>query len=233
MLKHRSHQSEKMDNLNLGGTELNQTLDGLSIINKYLGNTNATLKAVKAEILQSNRPLHIIDLGCGGGDNLRAIAKWASQHGHTIQLTGIDGNPNILAYAQAKNTPNTPIQYLQADILHPDFELPECDILLSSHFMYHFSDAALIAFLQKAKPRIHQKIIFSELERSAIAYGLFSLFAPLLPFPRMVKQDGLTAIKRSFKKHELVAILEGAGFVNYEITWKGMFRWLVMVNFKK
>ena len=78
MLKHRSLEQEQMDNLELAGQELHHTLNGLTIINRFLGNTNATLRAVQAEIKASKHPLTIIDLGCGGGDNLLSIAKWLS-----------------------------------------------------------------------------------------------------------------------------------------------------------
>jgi 2-polyprenyl-3-methyl-5-hydroxy-6-metoxy-1,4-benzoquinol methylase len=219
-----------MDNLHLAGDELHQTLDGLSVINRYLGNTNASLQAVKKEILQAKVPLKIIDLGCGGGDNLRAIAAWAAQQGYPVTLTGIDGNANTLEYARAKNTSLIQVRYLQADILNPSFSFPACDILMSSHFMYHFSDEALIGFLRKAKERGTGKILFSELQRSTLAYLLFKIGTPFLPFSRMVKQDGLQAIRRSFTRKELISIFQRAEIKAYRIQWKWAFRWMVSAD---
>ncbi len=225
----RSTETEEMDNLDLSGEMLHQTLDGLSYINRLLGNTNATISLVKSSILNSDHPLTILDLGCGGGDNLRAIATWAYKNKHTVQLIGIDGNKNILAYAQSKNTKDISIQYDQADILAPSFQLPPCDLLISSHFIYHFSDADLVSFLKKSKQQISTKIIFSELRRSKLAYVLFKIGNLFLPFSKMVKEDGLKAIRRSFSKKELDAILVGAGFERFEVKRKFAFRWLVEV----
>lgn len=219
-----------MDNLSLAGDELLQTLDGLSVINRYLGNTNATFQAVKKEILQADGPLKIIDLGCGGGDNLGAIAAWCAKNRHSVELIGIDGNANILDYASAKNTQDIQVTYVQADILAQSFELPACDILISSHFMYHFSDEELVHFLQKAKQKISHKIIFSELERNALAFMLFKLGAPFLPFSKMVKQDGLQAIRRSFTQKELISIFNQAEIESYQIKWKWAFRLMVSVT---
>ena len=229
MLKFRSSEKEQMDNLTLKGKALHDTLDGLSLINRYLGNTNATFAAVKKEIINTNRPLKIIDLGCGGGDNLRAIADWSNEKKYTVDLIGIDGNAAILEYAIAKNNSIIQIDYLQADILDPAFLMPKCDLLISSHFMYHFSDEALVKFLFQAKEKVAHKIIFSELQRSAIAYNLFRLGSVFLPFSKMVKQDGLKAIRRSFKKKELESIFNKAGIENYKIQRKWVFRYLVEI----
>ncbi len=228
-LQKRSTDQEELDNLDLSGNPLHRTLDGLSIINRFLGNTNATLRKVKPIITKSGRPLKIIDLGCGGGDNLRAIADWCHRNHHTVQLTGIDGNPHILTYAASKNKNAVSIKYLQADILAPSFTLPACDLLISSHFIYHFSDKALSDFLKKNKKNISQKIIFSELRRSKMAYFLFKTGNIFLPFSKMVKSDGLKAIRRSFTKNELKKILQEAAIRDFTIRKKWAFRWEVVI----
>jgi len=38
-------------------------------------------------------PVHIVDVGSGGGDLLRQIAGWARRRDIAVQLTGIDMNP--------------------------------------------------------------------------------------------------------------------------------------------
>ena len=49
-------------------------------------------------------PMHIVDVGSGGGDLLRQIAGWARRRGIAVQLTGIDLNP-YAARAAAESTP--------------------------------------------------------------------------------------------------------------------------------
>ena len=229
-LNTRSDETELMDNLALSGSELHQTLNGLSTINKYLGNTNATRRAIIEQISRSDKALTIVDLGCGGGDNLRSIANWCFANKKSVQLIGIDGNENILEFARNKNQKDSPIDYLQADILSDAFTLPTCDILTSSHFMYHFSDEALIKFLHQSKSQVNNKIIFSELQRNKFAYLLFKIGGPCLPFSRMVKLDGLKAIRRAFNKSELSNILEQAGLTSYKIDRKWAFRYLTTVD---
>ena len=63
MLTNRSHVQEDLDNLELQGKELKNTLNELSKINRWLGNTKSTLKAVQ-EQFKKNEIKIIVDLGC-------------------------------------------------------------------------------------------------------------------------------------------------------------------------
>ncbi len=165
-------------------------------------------------------------MGCGGGDNLRKISSWINKQKREITFIGIDGNEQSLQYAKSKDRS---INYQKADILNKDFELPFCDVLMSSHFIYHFPDDELVEFLKRATKKVNTAIVFSELQRSSIAYTLFKVFGFLMPFPKMVKQDGLLAIKRSFKRKELEAILKKAGIKDYSLQWKWWFRFILVI----
>lgn len=231
MLKHRSSVKEDMDNLELSGDELKETLDGLSTVNRLFGNTSITLAAVKKQLaFCDERPIRIIDLGCGGGDNLRSIARWCQQSHIEVELLGIDGNPNILQYARQKNSRASTIEYLQADLLDSKFEVPKCDILLSSHFLYRFSDSELTSFYIKAQGKVSVAIVSTDLQRHVIPYFLFKILGQFMPFSTMVKQDGLKAISRSFTRSELQSILDQAQFKSYRLKWKWAFRFLVVAK---
>ena len=82
---------------------------------------------------------------------LRHLAKKLKNKGIQAQFTGIDFNAHSLQYAKNRAKDFPEITWQQADILSANFELPECDLLISSHFMYHFEDEVLIAFLQRAR----------------------------------------------------------------------------------
>lgn len=221
----RIHTSEELDNLELKGKSLTRTLDGLSKINFWLGNSKYTLEAVKQQF-QKTEIKTIIDLGCGGGDNLINIAEWLNSKNKNVKLIGIDGNQNSLDYAKSKSAFD--IDFIQSDILNKNFQLPECDLLISSHFIYHFEDEALISFLNESKSKVKKAMIFSELRRSLIARVIFyplSLF-----FSRMVRNDGAKAIRRSFTRRELSSLIAQAGFENYSVKNRLIFRLLAIIE---
>jgi 2-polyprenyl-3-methyl-5-hydroxy-6-metoxy-1,4-benzoquinol methylase len=234
MLETRLLEDEKMDNLELDGRELQGTLDGLSSINKLFGNTKTTLKAVRKLLLSdTNQTLKIVDLACGGADNLIAIAKWCASQEIAVELVGIDGNQNIIQSNIEKTKAFKNIHFQQGFIMSEDFELPECDIWISSHFMYHFDDATFVQFMIKQSLHVKQAIIFSDLRRHKFAYRLFSFFGPIMPYNKAVIQDGLIAIRRSFKNKEREELLNQASMTKFSIEKKWMFRYILHVDLKK
>ncbi|MCG8331804.1 MAG: methyltransferase domain-containing protein [Chitinophagales bacterium] len=208
-MKNRATQPEQLDDLSLQGEVLHRALDSLAWINRYLGNRRKLAQAVW-KIIKDNptvQHFHIVDLGCGGGDILFEIAQLLQKKGIACSLTGIDGNGSSLKYAQEKNKAHPNINYLQADILHPNFSIPICDILISNHFLYHFSSSELVTFFKKNMPNIRLAFINSGLERNVWASRLFKWVSLILPISNLAKQDGLLAIRRAFTKQELRAIL--------------------------
>jgi 2-polyprenyl-3-methyl-5-hydroxy-6-metoxy-1,4-benzoquinol methylase len=221
----RSHIVEDLDNLELKGKKLTKTLDGLSKINRWLGNTKHTLKAVQ-EQFQKHNIQTIVDLGCGGGDNLIEVAKWCEAQNKNVKLIGIDGNQHCLEHAKSKS--DCEIEFRQADILHPDFEIPKCDLLISSHFIYHFKDDDLISFLKKAERKVTIAMIFSELKRNAKAHALFRVFGKF--FGKAVCSDGLKAIERSFTIDEVFDLMDEAEMLNISIESKPWFRYIAVIQ---
>ena len=225
MLSKRSHIAEDLDNLELKGKELTGVLDGLSRINRLFGNTRDTLKAVQKQFKKHDIKT-IVDLGCGGADNLIAIAKWCQAKNKKVKLIGIDGNQNTLDYAQLKS--QFEIEFQQADILHPNFEIPQCDLLISSHFIYHFKDEQLIDFLKRSVTQVNIAMIFSELKRDRKAYSLFNNVGGF--YGRAIRSDGLKAIERSFTIDEIFDIIDAAEMLNINVESKKWFRYIATIQ---
>lgn len=230
-LKYRSAEREKLDDLNLSGKKLEQSLRQLAYINRGLGNTRSILYAIK-NLTPKNCPktLRIIDLGCGGGDILIQIEKQLRKKALPYQLVGIDGNPNSLAFARRQAGKSSQIEFLCQDIMANNFQLNDCDILLSSHFIYHFEEAQLIHFLQKHKKNIHSSILFSELRRNKLAYLLFRTFSRILGFNKIVREDGTLAIRRAYTKSEMEDLLSRSGIHSFQVQNKWLFRMLIYLN---
>ena len=79
-------------------------LRSLEQVNRWLLGYRPTLAWLKRLPHGLHDPLHIVDVGSGGGDLLRQIAGWARRRGIAVQLTGIDLNP-YAARAAAESTP--------------------------------------------------------------------------------------------------------------------------------
>lgn len=227
----RNQGIEQLDDLTLDGPVLHQSLDSLAWINKWFGNYKHITRAI-LETIQENHldSIKLIDLGCGGGDLLRHLSKIFDARNISYELIGVDGNQNSLDYAQKQSSITSSIKYQQADLLDPSFELPHCDILISSHFIYHFSAEDLASFLRKNLQNVSLCFINSGLENNDLAKTLFQRFSFILPISKSAKKDGLVALSRSFKKIELEEILKELPNYHFKLSRVPFFRLLLQIR---
>ena len=115
--KYRTEEEEIMDDFSLEGQELQEALDKIASINQLLGGNKLTLQGV--EKLLQNKPqsiITVVDVGCGNGDMLRALADYAKLRNIQVQLIGIDANAFTINYAQKLSEDYPMISYQCEDI---------------------------------------------------------------------------------------------------------------------
>ena len=114
----RSEQKEIMDNFDLKGIELEQTLTDLENINSWLGGNRITLTGIKQ--LLKNVPMksviRIADVGCGSGAVLRELAKWGRSKNINLELIGVDANTHAIEIAQRRSAYYPEIQFTDLNI---------------------------------------------------------------------------------------------------------------------
>lgn len=226
----RSNEEEIMDDLDSSGEVIDQTLYELDEINRKLGGNHVTIDGIKRLLLKNPpiRKITIADIGCGGGDILIEIAKWANKRKLDVELVGIDANPNIVNFAR-KNASNFPhISFEVLNIFSPDFRSQSFDIIISSLFTHHFKDDDLISLFASLKKQAIVGVIINDLHRHWLAYYSIKLIVNVLSKSPMVQHDGPVSVLRAFKKHELVNILKKAGIYQYSIRWMWAFRFQII-----
>ena len=235
MFEHRSQEPELMDDLNLSGEALRKNLDELEIINHWLGGnkvvTDALAKVLRktATLERTNQPLHIADIGCGGGDILRVVARWAQQRRLPVRLTGIDANDFMVNYARQKchNYPNIAIS--QENIFAPSFQTQQFDIIICSLFCHHFTDEQLRIMWQQLYQQANQAVIINDLHRHPMAYYSIKWLTRLFSGSYLVKNDAPLSVLRAFRKTEIAKILDKCNITKYTLQWQWAFRWQVIL----
>lgn len=164
--------------------------------------------------------ISILDVGSGEGDLLRRIRRWSDRRGLKARLRGIDLHPQSAIAARAKTPPAMAIEFLTGDVFrhHED-----ADLIVSSLFTHHLSDAQLVGFLRWMQRHARQGWFVNDLHRHAIAYHGFGVVARLAGWHRIVRLDGQTSVARGFRAPEWRALLEQAG-IAATIRWRPMFR---------
>ena len=173
------------------------------------------------------KPISIIDLGCGSGDTLRQIADFGLRHGYSFKLTGIDANEHVIDYARTQSGKHEDIKFLTCNIFSEEFKTLEYDIVICSLFLHHFDENQLTRFLPMVLDKASIGILANDLHRHPIAYLSFQALSIFIS-NEMVIKDGLTSIKRGFKRNELKQLSEKIDS-KYNISWKWAFRyqWLI------
>ncbi len=145
----------------------------------------------------SSQPIRILDVGCGYGDGLRRIERWARSRRINVELTGLDINPDAVAIAAEATPPASPIRWATADIFAYAPAEP-AHIVVSSLFTHHLSEPDIIRFIQWMEEHATLGWFINDLSRAAIPYHLFRALAKLTRLHPFVQHDGAISIARSF-----------------------------------
>ncbi|WP_290698342.1 methyltransferase domain-containing protein [Lacinutrix sp.] len=230
--KFRSEEEEIMDDLDYNGPILHDALDKLAKINQWLGGNIVTINGLKKAL--KNHPkkerITIIDLGCGGGDILREISQFGKKNNYNFNLIGIDANPHTVNYANILSQNYDNVIFKTIDIFSEEFNALKYDLVLTTLFLHHFKEDALISFLKPVLEKAKLGIVINDLHRHKLAYYLFKLLSTTIKNKTIV-EDGLTSVLRGFKREELKSISEKIN-ANYQIQWKWAFRfqWILKRN---
>jgi len=228
---YRSELPELMDDFDLKGEQLRDTLDKIASINRRLGGNRVTLEGVRKLIrdVPADKKIKIIDVGCGNGDMLRDLADYADSCGRKFSLIGIDANADTIAYATKMSLHYPDISFKRENIFDADFRTHSCDIVLSTLTMHHFSDNEIVEMMETFSRQASIGIVINDLHRSAIAYRLFHLVCFVFGLGHMSKSDGLVSILRGFKRSDLQKFSDKLKFKKFSIRWKWAFRyqWII------
>jgi hypothetical protein len=147
-------------------------LRSLETVNRWLLGYRPTLAWLERLPRGPRDPVHIVDVGSGGGDLLRQIAGWARRRGIAVQLTGIDLNPHA-ARAAAESTPKElGITWVTGDAMVYQPEKP-IDIVVSSLMTHHLEDEEIVALLCWMEATVQVGWFINDLERSEWSSRMF------------------------------------------------------------
>lgn len=227
----RSETVEIMDDLNCSGAIVDQTLAELEFINKWLGGNSVTLNGLN-RILNScsSDSLKIADLGCGGGDMLMLVRDTLKKNNVKATLTGIDANPNIVAYAKKNAAAYAEINFKVLDVLSDQFRRESFDIVFATLFFHHFTRQQLIGLFKHLTNTTRCGVVINDLHRHPLAYYSIKFLTRTFSKSPMVVNDAPLSVHRGFTRAELEEILNAAGISSFSLKWKWAFRWQLIIR---
>lgn len=222
---HRSYQKELLDRTDIPFADIQKNMEELDVINQRLGGHAITQKGLQALLKKQlfQKPISVLEIGCGGGDNLRALKAWAAEKKIDVQLTGVDINDACIAFAKAQPR-NAGIRFFCSDY---KTVAEEHDVIFASLFCHHFTDDELVAMLRWLQQHARIGFFINDLHRHPLAYHSIKLLTKAFSKSYLVKNDAPLSVQRGFTRGEWQQLFQKAMLSNYTIEWQWAFRWLI------
>lgn len=198
--------------------ELRACLRDLARLNRWFLGYRPVLRWLNRVLPQSvARPVRILDVGCGYGDGLRRVERWAQARNLAVELTGLDINPDAVAIAAEASPPASKIHWVAADIFRYLPERP-VDFVVSSLFTHHLAEPDVIRFLQWMELHAGHGWFVNDLSRAAVPYHLLRIFAKVARLHPFVQHDGPVSIARAFVREDWERMCAAAGLTAHTIS---------------
>ncbi len=230
-LKNRSSQKEFLDGDDIPFNDIQQNMKELNSINSLLGGHKITIDGIQEILIKKNKvnllnPIVVCEIGCGGGDNINAIYKWALKNKLSIHFIGIDLNQNCIDFAKQKY-PHINVDWITSSYENVSFK-NKPDIIFSSLFCHHFTNNQLVTQLQWLQQNCATGFFINDLQRNRIAYFLIKWLTHFFSKSYLVKNDAPLSVARGFIKSDWKKIIKQANIDKYTLNWKWAFRYLIV-----
>lgn len=205
-----------MDREDCDAGRLEQTYRHFSYLNPVLSGWRTVYKKYVYPAAQStDRPLTLLDVGCGGGDISLRFAAWSQKDGLDIDITAIDPDPRALSYARSQNGQvSNRVQFGDETAEELLKQNRRFDVVITNHVLHHLTDRQIPPFLETLKSLAVRKVLINDIRRSDLGYALFYVGTALIPpfLSSFIRTDGLKSVRRSFTKQELWDLITPLGF---------------------
>lgn len=226
----RSAEKELLDQPGIPFEDIARNMEELNFINTWLGGHAISLSGFK-QLLGNKSSISVCEIGCGGGDNLLALVNWCKKRNISISCTGIDINPECIAFARQNTSLQSNTTWICSDYRDVVFSQAP-DIIFSSLFCHHLSDAEVLENLRWMKNNCRVGFFINDLERNPVAYQAIKILTRLFSKSYLVKNDAPISVTRGFWRKEWRAFLAQTQTQSAHIFWKWAFRHLIVYQKK-
>ncbi len=229
----RSYEPELLDGDDIPFRDIERNMQELDTINTRLGGHRITIKGFR-DLIGNRSHVSVCEIGCGGGDNLKALSRWAVKKNIRLSMTGIDIKAACIDFAAQHCESREDVAWICSDYRKITLD-PKPDIIFSSLFCHHFSEEGVEDILSWMCTNSSTGFFINDLQRHPIAYHAISILTKVLSRSYLVRNDAPLSVLRGFSRKELEQIAKKASMRTpfiHRITNEWAFRWLLVARNK-
>ncbi|PRA00338.1 methyltransferase [Arthrobacter sp. MYb224] len=221
--------AEEMDRPDCDPKLLRRTYAQFPLVNRVVAGWRGNYVRFIRPLLRRRPETRILDVGCGGGDLAKNLARWALADGLSTQILGIDPDPRAIDYArQAMRRAALPegvVQFRETTSALLAAAGEQFDVVLSNHLLHHL-EARELQQLQVDTESLCTGIgLHSDIRRARAALLLFGTATLPLAGTSLIRRDGLVSIRRSYTPAELAALARSGWEVQAQRTYRNVLLW--------
>jgi len=212
-----------------------QSLADVSRLNALFGGRAITLAHVKRLLAGAprDRAITVLDVGTGGADIPRALARWARRARRRLRIFALDRDPATLAVARRGADRYPEIVLLQGDAMALPLRPASIDLVISALTLHHLEPVAAVRYLAEMDAAARRGLVVNDLMRSRPAYAAVWLATRMLTRNRMSRHDGPMSVLRAYTPDEVRGLCEKAGLFDVRVLRYRMLARQVAVRAKR
>ncbi len=234
MFEHRASAQELIDLPDCAPALAASSYRFMQIVNRWFGGTRVVRRFLAAQTgrRRSSDYVRILDIGSGSCDIPLALSRWARTKGIPLQITCLETAARAVAMARSRleQAADPDVHLLQQDVF---FHQPAnfYDLAVASMCFHHFSDAQILALVQRLRAFVRAGMLINDLRRSLPALAGAGLLLAVTGAPAGVRHDALLSIRRGFKSDELSTLLQHVPGVSVRVRHERWFRIAAVIDF--
>ncbi|MBD3317989.1 MAG: methyltransferase domain-containing protein [Chitinivibrionales bacterium] len=196
---------ELMDDPSSDEQALRATLRQFDTINRFLTRTRYLARTFFGPYVAAKRgeTVSLLDVGAGGGDFARWFSAYCRARSVSAQITCIDTDPRVIAYARETCADYDTIQVVNCPAQRIDTLERRFDFVYAGHLLHHLPDEVIPGVLRNMYEVARKALVVSDVGRKRWVYVAYTLLAGVFLRHSMAFADGRLSIRRGFNTDEL------------------------------
>jgi ubiquinone/menaquinone biosynthesis C-methylase UbiE len=201
---------ERLDAPDADPREVEASLDDLARINRLLGGTRLTLRAVGRLLAgRPGGPLTLLDAGSGGGDMAAVLAAWARGRGYEPHVIALDASEEITALAARRVGDDVELRV--GDMRALDLADDAVDVATCSLVIHHLEPPEAVRALRELGRVARVGVVVNDLVRTRLGLvGAYTVIR-LLTRNAITRHDAVLSVRRAYTRRELLKLVDEAG----------------------